>query len=286
MFYVSAHRVHKLNMRCVKARTTMTSGVPDAGTASNGDIQAVSRTAQILTLFGPDTPEITVAEAAERLGLNRTTLHRYFVSLEAAGLLERTEERNSVFTPGQVLLQLGAFAIGRRKVIRLALPHMRDLTRATGLTVVLSLWGPSGPVVSHVEDDESHGTIVTVRVGSQLSLNAAQALVFLAFLPDQLTADRLLGTLPADQRMHVRERIAGIRERGMTEPVLNARGISVIAAPVFGKTAICATLAFVGTAHLLPVDGSARESALLAEAAARVTAEMGGATTASEGQHD
>jgi hypothetical protein len=72
----------------------------------------------------------------------------------------------------------------------------------------------------------------------------------------------------------------------MTEPVLNARGISVIAAPVFGKTAICATLAFVGTAHLLPVDGSARESALLAEAAARVTAEMGGATTASEGQHD
>jgi DNA-binding IclR family transcriptional regulator len=264
----------------------MTSGVPDAGTASNGDIQAVSRTAQILTLFGPDTPEVTVAEAAERLGLNRTTLHRYFVSLEAAGLLERTEERNSVFTPGQVLLQLGAFAIGRRKVIRLATPHMRDLTRTTGLTVVLSLWGPSGPVVSHVEDDESHGTIVTVRVGSQLSLNAAQALVFLAFLPDQLTADRLLGTLPADQRIDVREQIAAIRERGMTEPILNARGISVLAAPVFGKAAICATLAFVGTAHLLPVDGSARASALLAEAAARVTVAMGGRTTASEGQHD
>ena len=264
----------------------MTSGVPEAGTTSNGDIQAVSRTAQILTLFGPETPEITVAEAAERLGLNRTTLHRYFVSLEAAGLLERTEERNSVFAPGQLLLQLGAFAVGRRRIIQLATPHMRDLTRATGLTVVLSLWGPSGPVVSHVEDDESHGTIVTVRVGVQLTLTSAQALVFLAFLPDQLTADRLLGTLPADQRMHVRERIAQIRERGMTEPVLNARGISVIAAPVFGKSGIAATLAFVGTAHLLPADHSARESALLAQAAARVTAEMGGATTASEEHHD
>jgi DNA-binding IclR family transcriptional regulator len=261
---------------------TMASGAPDTGAASNGDIQAVSRTAQILTLFGPETPEITVAEAAERLGLNRTTLHRYFVSLEAAGLLERTEERNSVFTPGRLLLQLGAFAIGRRKVIQLATPHMRDLTRTTGLTVVLSLWGPSGPVVSHVEDDESHGTIVTVRVGSQLPLNTAQALVYLAFLPDQLTADRLLGTLPADQRMHVREQIAGIRERGMSEPILNARGISVIAAPVFDKAAICATLAFVGTAHLLPTDGSARESALLADAAARVTAEMGGGATEEE----
>jgi DNA-binding IclR family transcriptional regulator len=262
----------------------VTSGGSETGAASNGgDIQAVSRVAQILTLFGPETPEITVAEAAERLGLNRTTLHRYFASLEGAGLLERTEERNSVFTPGQLLLQLGAFAIGRRKVIQLATPYMRDLTRATGLTVVLSLWGPSGPVVSHVEDDESHGTIVTVRVGSQLPLNTAQALVFMAFLPDQLTADRLLGTLPADQRMHVREQIAGIRERGLTEPILNARGISVIAAPVFGKATICATLAFVGTAHLLPVEGSARESALLAETAARVTAEMGGTT--SEGHY-
>ncbi|MFI7672144.1 IclR family transcriptional regulator [Actinophytocola sp. NPDC049390] len=261
---------------------TMVSGAPEVGATSNGEIQAVSRTAQILTLFGPETPEITVAEAAERLGLNRTTLHRYFQSLEAAGLLERTEERNSVFAPGRLLLQLGAFAIGRRKVIQLATPHMRDLTRTTGLTVVLSLWGPSGPVVSHVEDDESHGTIVTVRVGSQLPLNTAQALVFLAFLPDQLTADRLLGTLPADQRMHVREQIAGIRERGLTEPILNARGISVIAAPVFDKSAICATLAFVGTAHLLPPDRSARESTLLAEAAARVTAEMGGGATQEE----
>ncbi|GAB3462700.1 IclR family transcriptional regulator [Actinophytocola sediminis] len=262
----------------------MTSGGPETGTASNGDIQAVSRTAQILTLFAPETPEITVAEAAERLGLNRTTLHRYFASLEAAGLLERTEERNSVFTPGRLLLQLGAFAIGRRKVIQVAATHMRDLTRVTGLTVVLSLWGPSGPVVSHVEDDDSHGTIVTVRMGSQLPLNAAQALVFLAFLPDQLAADRLLGTLPADQRMHVREQIDGIRDRGLTEPIINARGISVIAAPVFDKSAICATLAFVGTAHLLPPDGSVKETALLAEAAARVTAEMGGGTT-EEGHH-
>jgi DNA-binding IclR family transcriptional regulator len=266
---------------------TKASGGTDTGTGSNGDIQAVSRTAQILTLFGPETPEITVAEAAERLGLNRTTLHRYFVSLEAAGLLERTE-RNSVFAPGRLLLQLGAFAVGRRKVIQLATPHMRDLTRTTGLTVVLSLWGPSGPVVSHVEDDESHGTIVTVRVGSQLPLNTAQALVFLAFLPDQLTADRLLGTLPADQRMHVREQIAAIRERHMSAPILNARGISVIAAPVFDASSICATLAFVGTAHLLPPEGSSRETALLAAAAARVTAEMGGPATdvVTEERHD
>lgn len=266
----------------------MASRVPETGAASNGDIQAVSRTAQILTLFGPDTPEITVAEAAERLRLNRTTLHRYFISLETAGMLERTE-RTSVFAPGRLLLQLGAFAVGRRRVIQLAKPYMHELTRATGITVVLSLWGAAGPVVSHVEDDESHGTIVTVRVGSQLPLTAAQALVFLAYLPDQLTADRLLGTLPADQRIHVRDKISRIRDRGYCEPIVNQRGISVIAAPVFDKSAICATLAFVGTAHLLPAEASARETALLSEAAANVTSEMGGEarqSTVSEASED
>lgn len=257
----------------------MPSREPDPANPPNGEIQAVSRTAQILTLFSLETPEITVAEAAERLDLNRTTLHRYFASMETSGLLERTSRRGSSFTPSRVLLHLGAFAIGSRNVLQMATPHMRDITRTTGLTAVLSLWGPSGPVVSHVEADDSHGTIVTVRVGSQLPLTAAQALVFLAFLPDQLAADRLLGTLPADQRMHVREMIAGIHSQGMCDPVLNARGISVIAAPVFDDSSICATLALVGTAHLLPVDDSARETTLLREAAERVTAEMGGTLT-------
>ena len=43
-------------------------------TAREQDIQAVSRTAQILGLFGPDTPELSVAEATRRLGLKRTTV--------------------------------------------------------------------------------------------------------------------------------------------------------------------------------------------------------------------
>lgn len=48
------------------------------------DIQAVSRMAQILRLFGPDAPELSVSEATERLQLNRTTVHRYLTSMTAA----------------------------------------------------------------------------------------------------------------------------------------------------------------------------------------------------------
>ena len=53
--------------------------------AREQDIQAVSRTAQILGLFGPETPELSVAETTRRLGLNRTTAHRYFSSMISSG---------------------------------------------------------------------------------------------------------------------------------------------------------------------------------------------------------
>lgn len=268
----------RIGRKIGRKKVEMATTDPKGAGPANGDIQAVTRAAQIITLFGPDSPELSAATAAERLNLNRTTAHRYFATMESAGLLERTG-RGANFTPSRVLLQIGAFAVGRRRVIQLATSHMRAMTQTTGLTSVLSLWGAAGPVVSHVEEDASHGTIVTVRVGSQLPLDTAQALVFLAFLRDQLAADRLMGTLPADERMRVRERTDHIRQNGMTDPLVNLRGISVVAAPVFDESGICATLALVGTDHLLPEQGSRHASQILRTTAAAVSTEMGGQTT-------
>jgi DNA-binding IclR family transcriptional regulator len=113
-----------------------------------GDIQAVQRVAQLLGLFTVDRPRLTVAEAASLVGMNRSTVSRYFGSLVLAGVLERSREEQSAYEPGRLLLQLGAVAQGRRRVLELAPTHMRRLSRETGLTVVLSLWGSAGPVVS------------------------------------------------------------------------------------------------------------------------------------------
>ncbi|CAL9328758.1 iron-containing alcohol dehydrogenase [Streptomyces sp. enrichment culture] len=122
----------------------------------------MSRVSQILSLFEPATPEVTAGEVAERLGLNRTTLYRYCTTLVAAGLLERSTEGGCV--PGSLLLQLGAFAIGHRRVVHLAPRHMRALSRVTRTSAVLGLWNLTGPVVSRVEEDVSAAVIVSVRV--------------------------------------------------------------------------------------------------------------------------
>ncbi|MGP3929468.1 IclR family transcriptional regulator [Nonomuraea sp. KM88] len=242
-------------------------------TAREQDIQAVSRTAQILGLFGPETPELSVAEATRRLGLNRTTVHRYFSSMIGCGLLERVED-SALVRPGRSILQLGSFALGRQRIMQMAPAHMRELVREIKVSTVLSLWGTSGPVVSLVEEAE-HPTLVTVRVGSQLALDSSQAKVFLAFLPDQFNADRLTGSLPEPQRTETRQRIEEIRQAGMSSHV-NHRGICVVAAPVFAATGICATIAAVGTERMLPAALDSREATALKAVCKRLTKEMGG----------
>jgi DNA-binding IclR family transcriptional regulator len=248
--------------------------VDKSETAREQDIQAVSRTAQILGLFGPESPELSVAEVTRRLGLNRTTVHRYFSSMIGSGLLERVED-SALVRPGRSILQLGSFALGQQRILQKAPAYMRELVLDIKVSTVLSLWGTSGPVVSLVEEAE-HPTLVTVRVGSQLALDSSQAKVFLAFLPDQFHADRLTGSLPEPQRSETRRRIEEIRRAGITSHV-NHRGICIVAAPVFAATGICATIAAVGTERMLPEALDSREATALKSACKRLTKEMGGA---------
>lgn len=113
----------------------MTSG------GGTGDIQSVHRVAEILRLFTLNKPKVTVAEAAAQIGLNRTTVHRYFTSMVLDEILERVPDDSTAYMPGRLLLQLGAVAQGQRRVLDIAPRHMNRLSVATGRSVVLSLWG-------------------------------------------------------------------------------------------------------------------------------------------------
>ncbi|TNC29515.1 IclR family transcriptional regulator [Amycolatopsis alkalitolerans] len=245
------------------------------GSVSSGDIQAVSRVGQILGLFSVENPTTTVAEAAERLGLNRSTTHRYFTSLVAAGLLERTHEP-SRFEPGRLLMQLGAAALSRRRVLDVAPPFLRRVSRSTHLTTVISLWGSSGPVVSRTEEDNTRSVMVTVRAGTQLGLRSAQAKVFLAFLPDQLRVDRLLATLRPDERDELTAQLDEVRRTGVATDHLVESGFTAVATGVFDEYGICATIALVGTQRTLPVEGPFRDD--LVAAAAEISERMGGSS--------
>ncbi|MEW2544395.1 helix-turn-helix domain-containing protein [Streptomyces sp. NPDC047002] len=244
---------------------------PDRG--DQADIQAVSRVSQILSLFDTATPEVTAAGVAERLGLNRTTAYRYCTSLVAAGLLERGREGG--YVPGGLLLQLGAHAIGHRRVLNLAPHHMQALSRATRSSVVLSLWGLTGPVVSRVEEDISSVVIVSVRVGSHLPLDTAQSKIFLAYHADQLSMERLMANLPGAAREELRAAVERVRAVGHCS-AMSTPGVVAAAAPVFDEYGICASIAVVGPDNTLSMSDDAPELRAITDTARELTHELGG----------
>ncbi|MBK1783880.1 IclR family transcriptional regulator [Prauserella cavernicola] len=236
------------------------------------DIQAVDRVGKILALFGPHRESVSSSEAAELIGLNRTTTYRYLSSLVAANVLELRPDRS--YGPGPSLIQLGAFALGRREILQLAAEPMAQLARETSVTTVLSLWGGSAPVVAHVEEPAGREIVVTVRVGMQLSPLAAQTKVFHAFHRDDSRVRRAARSLQPEDRAAFESELATTRQQGFATQT-SPRGIAVIAAPVHDSSGMVASLALLSTREVLDLSDDSAERRALMETAATISTSMG-----------
>ena len=87
----------------------------------------------ILNAFSPDDPELGVTELAERLGLHKSTVHRFMVNLDAAGLVERNP-RTGRYRLGLHIFELGGLVMQQMNLWDEALPFLEGLVRDTGET--------------------------------------------------------------------------------------------------------------------------------------------------------
>lgn len=237
------------------------------------DIQAVDRVGMILALFGPHREAVTSSEAADLIGLNRTTTYRYLTSLVNANVLALREDRT--YVPGPTLVQLGAFALGRRDILKVAPGPMETLARETDITAVLSLWGAGTPVVAHVEEPPHREIVVSVRVGMQLSLSAAQTGIFHGFMGEAPSVVRAARDLSEVEREQVQSAVQTIIERGYAAQV-SARGIAVLAVPVWDANGLAASLALLSTRDVLDVTVDGPELKALRRTADVLSAVLGG----------
>ena len=245
------------------------------GDTSTSDIQAVARVGQICALFGPETSELSAADVADRLGLNRTTAYRYCVSLVAAGILDRGPRRGT-FVLGGLMLQLGLHALSRRQVIDLAPPHLAELGAAVGLTVVLSLWGARGPVVTLVEEDRSRMVVVTMSPGSELDAGYAQTQLFLAYQAEDRASEWITEHAAPDDRAAIRAGVDAARSAGFAV-ARHATGVFAAAVPVFDEYGITATIALLGTDPRIDLGAGSAVLDRLLQTAAVLSEELGGA---------
>jgi len=222
-----------------------------------GSIQSIERAAAVLGLLDQDTRTLSPALVADRLGLNRTTAHRYLQSLQSSGFLD------AGYGLGPIFDQLSALISGRQQILGLAPGIMRQLSDRTGSTCVLSFLGRTGAVVTLVEE-ASRGTIIlTVKLGTVLELRAAQSRVLLAFQSDPGVVTRVhAGLTPIEARAEAAE-LARVRRERIAWADLGRIGLASVAAPVFGAHDIQAAIALIGTSTVLSSDDPGTEEVLL-----------------------
>lgn len=100
--------------------------------------QTIERAALILTRFSAEEPHLTLAELAGKLGLNQSTVYRYVVTLQAAGLLERDARRGG-YRLGLRVVELSNIALNQSEVRKHALDEMDRLRDELNLLVSLGV---------------------------------------------------------------------------------------------------------------------------------------------------
>jgi DNA-binding IclR family transcriptional regulator len=94
-----------------------------------GSVQVVSKALDVLCCFSSDHPEWGVTELASYLGLSKSTAHRFLITLEEYGFVQRTPSRR--YRIGVRTLELGNVFRFDRKFLLSAEPLLRALALKT-----------------------------------------------------------------------------------------------------------------------------------------------------------
>lgn len=185
-------------------------------------------------------PSISVGEAAELLGIDKSNASRLLASLGEEGLLAQTGG-DRTYHIGPALIEVTLQQLQRLDLRDVARPHLVALQQQSGETVTLGLWtGNRAICIDRI--DSGHQMAIVARIGQDYPLHAGgTGKTLLAFLPDSdrerlldgLTLTRYTANTVTD-RAELLAKLGEIRRKGYcisTEEV--DPGVGGIAAPIF-----------------------------------------------------
>lgn len=133
---------------------------------------------------------VSLTDLARSVSMPASKVHRYLASFIHIGLV-RQAHRSGRYQLGPFAAALGVAALARTDFVNQAAEEVADLSDATGLTVLLSVWGNEGATV--IRWCRAPSPVVTsFGLGSTLPLlTSSSGRVFLAYSPRKLTLSRL-----------------------------------------------------------------------------------------------
>lgn len=150
--------------------------------------QSLVRGLVILEAFTPVRQVQGISEIADRLGMSRSTAHRYMLTLTALGYLEQARDRR--YRLGLRVLDLGMSALSSSDLGERAESHLADLRKRTGYTASMAIL--DGAEIVYVGRARSfkrgqHEIDHNVRVGSRApAYCTAMGKLLLASMPRSL----------------------------------------------------------------------------------------------------
>ena len=222
------------------------SGPPDESSVLRSSTRTVERALALLSVVMTDSP-ISLTECARRTSLPTSTALRLLRTLETAAFVSRDAE--GAFLVGPRMIQLGATAVGRHELIRLATPALDRIVAATGESAYLAVRGV-GPTALYVAQAEGTHTI---RHTSWVGRSVPTA---------GLAVGRVLGgDVPAE---------GYVAERDSLEP-----DVTAIVAPITYPGGIIGALSVLGPTYRIDDTTMHRYGATVAREGMRLSARLG-----------
>ncbi|MFY0543792.1 IclR family transcriptional regulator [Brevibacillus sp. H7] len=243
-------------------------------------IRVLDRAFDILEALAAEA-ELTLGEISVRTGLALATAYRSVQTMVSRGYIDQ-DARTGKYRLGMQIVRLSGQAVSRIDVIRVATPHLQDLSKRTGLNVNLSIFD-NGKALCLVNIETMQDFMMGIKVGQRLPIHAgALSKVILANLPpEQIPA--LLGNLEPftphtiANKDTLQQELDTIRSRGYA--VSNgelAVGVSALAAPLFdhGNRAV-AGISLSGPKSDFSEENTGRFIEELLAAASQISRELG-----------
>jgi len=250
----------------------------------SSSVRTVDRLVKILDCFSPRRPAWSLADLSAHLGLPKSTLHRFLVSLEFHNILRR-DSNDKRWRLGYRLCIWGDLAAQSTGLRHIALPIMRGLLDDIEETVILTVY-QDGEVVCIERVETTHPVRLAFDVGTRRPPHAgASSKILMAYLPEEeirsIIRDKGLPKLCmntiTDSSLLMAE-LARIRELGYAvsreETDVGAWGI---ATPIRGwNEEVVAAIGIAGPTSRFGEDLVQNYATLCRQAADRISQELGG----------
>ena len=244
-------------------------------------IRAVDRALNVLLCFSRDTPELTMTQIAEKVGLNKSTVHRLLATLERKRFLER-DPITGLYKLGVRILQMAYLTLETHDLRKLASPYLRRLCKQHGETVNLAILDETDVLFLDVNESPKRVKLAA-SIGQRLpAFSTASGKAILAYLPVEEVRKILASGMPQHTQYTITspelffEDLTQIRQQGFAISTQEyEEGINAISAPILDSGGYpIGSISIAGPSYRLPREKMIEISPTILAGAQEISAEV------------